>query len=662
MNNSRALLVIILVFLFFAALVVKLVDIQIIRSEELKYYAQRQQTGVEVIPAEQGLIYDRNNVLLVYNRPDVSFYVDLRMISEKSKKDIAASFSKVLGKSRNYYMNLMNGSKKTICLEKKVINEKANSLKEIKRVGFFYRDDPTRVYHYNDLAAHLLGYVDGDLRGVAGVSKYFEEELNGQNGSKVIDKNAIGDVVTVEDAETEPAIPGDNIYLTIDKDYQQILEEELRKGVNEYGAASATGIIMNPNTGEILAIANIDDFDPNEYWKYNDFQRRNRAITDTYEPGSTFKSFTIASLIDQRLCKLNEKINVENGSYRYKSVNIKDTHPFKSLTVKEVIEQSSNIGVSKLVQRIDDEKYFKYLRGFGFGNFTSITLPGETAGKLKKPTEWSSVSKAYISFGYEISVTPIQMITGYAALINGGVLLEPQLISKEVNYNGHLVKEFTPKEVRKVISSETSATMRNLLAGVVKNGTGKKAYSDLITVGGKTGTSQKLVNGSYSKKDYNSSFIGFFPVDDPQVVCLILLNSPDLGKYGGLVAAPIFKNVAERIIKTDVDKFQHDINPELLNNLKFANHNKEREQQKTKQTSELNIKGINISSVKVMPDLVSSSIKDAIFTLTKLGVKYKINGSGTIASQSIPAGKNLNGNETCVLDCSEIYVKGAALY
>jgi cell division protein FtsI (penicillin-binding protein 3) len=662
MNNSRALLIIILVFLFFAALVVKLVDIQIIRSEELKYYAQRQQTGVEVIPAEQGLIYDRNNVLLVYNRPDVSFYVDLRMISEKSKKDIAASFSKVLGKSRNYYMNLMNGSKKTICLEKKVINEKANSLKEIKRVGFFYRDDPTRVYHYNDLAAHLLGYVDGDLRGVAGVSKYFEEELNGQNGSKVIDKNAIGDVVTVEDAETEPAIPGDNIYLTIDKDYQQILEEELRKGVNEYGAASATGIIMNPNTGEILAIANIDDFDPNEYWKYNDFQRRNRAITDTYEPGSTFKSFTIASLIDQRLCKLNEKINVENGSYRYKSVNIKDTHPFKSLTVKEVIEQSSNIGVSKLVQRIDDEKYFKYLRGFGFGNFTSITLPGETAGKLKKPTEWSSVSKAYISFGYEISVTPIQMITGYAALINGGVLLEPQLISKEVNYNGHLVKEFTPKEVRKVISSETSATMRNLLAGVVKNGTGKKAYSDLITVGGKTGTSQKLVNGSYSKKDYNSSFIGFFPVDDPQVVCLILLNSPDLGKYGGLVAAPIFKNVAERIIKTDVDKFQHDINPELLNNLKFANHNKEREQQKTKQTSELNIKGINISSIKVMPDLVSSSIKDAIFTLTKLGVKYKINGSGIIATQSIPAGKNLNGNEICVLDCSEIYVKGAALY
>ena len=662
MNNSRALLVIIVMFLFFAALIVKLVDIQIVRSEELKYYAQRQQTGVEVIPAERGLIYDRNNVLLVYNRPDISFYVDLRMVSSKGKKDIAIAFSKALSKSTSYYLNLMNGSKKTICLEKKVPVEKANSLKQLKRIGFFYKDDPTRVYHYNNLAAHILGYVNSDLKGVMGISKYFEDELKGQDGSKVVDKNAVGDVVTVEDAETSPAIPGDNLYLTIDKNYEQILEEELRNGISQYGAASATGIMMNPNTGEILAISNIEDFDPNEYWKYNDFQRRNRAITDTYEPGSTFKSFTIASLIDQKLCKLNEKINVENGTYRYKKVNIRDTHPFKSLSVKEVFEQSSNIGVSKLVQRIDDEKYFKYLRGFGFGNFTSIPLPGETSGKLKKPTEWSSVSKAYISFGYEVSVTPIQMITGYSALINGGILYEPQLISKEVSHDGHLIRDFSPKEVRRVISSETSNTMRNLLAGVVKNGTGKKAFSELISIGGKTGTSQKLVNGSYSKKDYNSSFIGFFPVDDPQVVCLILLNSPDLGKYGGLVAAPIFKNIAERVVKIDIDKFQKDINPELLNNLKFANENLEKNYKSNSQTGVINVKKINLTSTEKMPDLLRCSIKDAIFTLTKLGVKYKINGTGVIVSQSIPAGKILTGKEICVLDCSEIYVKGAALY
>jgi cell division protein FtsI/penicillin-binding protein 2 len=648
--------------LFFVALVVKLVDIQIIRSEELKYYAQRQQTGVEIIPAERGLIYDRNNVLLVYNRPDVSFFVDLRMISQKTKEEIAKTFAKTLGKSRSYYLKLMSGKKKTICIEKKVPVEKSIALKKIKRVGYFYKDDPTRIYHYNNLASHLLGYVNNDLKGVMGISKYYEEALKGQDGSRLVDKNAIGDIVTVEDNNTNPAIPGHNIYLTIDKNYQAILEEELRNGISVYGGASATGIIMNPNTGEILAIANVDDFNPNEYWKYTDFQRRNRAITDTYEPGSTFKSFTLAALIDQKLCKLNEKINVENGNYRFKNVNIKDTHPHNILNVEEVFEQSSNIGVAKLVQRIDDEKFFKYLRGFGFGNYTSVTLPGETPGRLRKPNEWSKVSKAYLSFGYEISVTPIQMAAAYSALVNGGILYEPQLIHRELTNDGQLVSEFSPKEVRRVISEETSEVMRNLLSGVVKNGTGKKAYSELIPIGGKTGTSQKLVDGRYSKSDYNSSFIGFFPVDDPQVVCLILINSPDQGKYGGLVAAPIFKNLAERLVQNDVDRFQQHINPELLRNLKFAEEKSSKELKSNSETTSLQMKKISLIDKNIMPDLTNCLVKDAIFILTKLGIKYKINGSGVIVSQSIPAGKRLNRSENCVLECSEIFVRGASLY
>jgi cell division protein FtsI (penicillin-binding protein 3) len=419
---------------------------------------------------------------------------------------------------------------------------------------------------------------------------------------------------------------------------------------------------MNPNTGEILAIANVDDFNPNEYWKYTDFQRRNRAITDTYEPGSTFKSFTLAALIDQNLCKLNEKINVENGNYRFKNVNIKDTHPHHILNVEEVFEQSSNIGVAKLVQRIDDEKFFKYLRGFGFGNYTSVTLPGETPGRLRKPNEWSKVSKAYLSFGYEISVTPIQMAAAYSALVNGGILYEPQLIHRELTNDGQLVSEFSPKEVRRVISEETSEVMRNLLSGVVKNGTGKKAYSELIPIGGKTGTSQKLVDGRYSKSDYNSSFIGFFPVDDPQIVCLILINSPDQGKYGGLVAAPIFKNLAERLVQNDVDRFQQHINPELLRNLKFAEEKSSKELKSNSETTSLQMKKISLIDKNIMPDLTNCLVKDAIFILTKLGIKYKINGSGVIVSQSIPAGKRLNRSENCVLECSEIFVRGASLY
>lgn len=661
MNNSRALIVIISILIFFIALVIKLVDIQIVRSEEYSFYAQRQQTGVEKIEAERGLIYDRNNVLLVYNRSDVSFYVDLRMIKQKHKNEIAQIFAKKFKKSKKFYLNLMKGSKKTICIEKKAPSEIASSIKNIKLDGFFYKEEPTRVFHYNNLVSHVLGYLDNENKGVMGISEYYEDALNGEDGSRLIQKNAIGETVTVDDEEINPAVPGDDFYLTIDKSYQLILEEELRKGVEEYGAVSGTGVIMNPNTGEVLALANIDDFNPNEYWKYNDFQRRNRAITDTYEPGSTFKSFTIASLIEQKLCRLNEKLNLENGMYKFQNVRIKDSHPMKNLDVVGILEQSSNIGVAKLVQRIDDEKYFKYLRGFGFGNSTSLTLPGESAGRLRKPNEWSKISKTYLSFGYEISVTPVQITAAYCALINGGVLYEPQLLQRQISKDGNLVYEFSTKEIRRVISSETSDIMRDLLGGVVKNGTGKKAYSDLISIGGKTGTSQKLVDGSYSKQHYNSSFVGFFPVENPQVVCLILLNSPDQGRYGGLVAAPIFKNVAERIVQNDYEEFQEYINPDLMKNLKFAEDNSVNDYQSKAQIKPINVKEVKLSANNKMPDLINCQVKDAIYALTKLGVKYKIKGTGIITSQSIAPGQTLTGKEVCLIECSEYMVRGASL-
>ena len=267
MNNSRALFVIVLLAVFFIALVVKLVDIQIIHAEEYSFNAQRQQIGVEKIQADRGLIYDRNNVLLVYNRPDISFYADLRMIKQKDKNEIAKIFAKKFKRNTNYYLNLMKGSKRTVCIEKKVPIEIASSIQKFKRTGFFYKEEATRVFHYNNFASHVLGYLNNENQGVSGVSEYFEQVLKGEDGSRIVQVNAVGDVVTVDDEEINPAVSGDDIYLTIDKSYQLILEDELRKGVQHYGAASGTGIIMDPGTGEVLALANIDDFNPNEYWK-----------------------------------------------------------------------------------------------------------------------------------------------------------------------------------------------------------------------------------------------------------------------------------------------------------------------------------------------------------------------------------------------------------
>lgn len=659
MNNSRALIIIFSVFILVIVLIIRLINIQLIKSEEYSYYAIQQQTDIEKIEAEFGLIYDRSNNLLVYNRSDVTFYADLTQIPEKKKTFIAKEFSRVLQQPSNFFLKKLVGKKGTVTLAKKVTPEQLSSLGELKISGLYYREDPTRINHYGNLASHILGYINKEHKPVSGVTEYFRKDIEGVDGSRKIIKNAMGGLVTVKEDETQPSIPGTNLILTINKDYQAILEEELKIGVEKFKAGSATGIIMNPNTGEILALANVDDYDPNFYWQYDDFQRRNRAITDTYEPGSTFKAFTLASLLDKNLCSLNENVFLENGVYTFKRVRIKDTHPHKYLTVSEIFEQSSNIGFAKLVQRISDDDFYKYLRGFGFGNVTSIQLPGETSGKLKKPTDWSQISKAYMSFGYEISVTPMQLITAFSALINGGILYEPQILLKKINHNGELEFEFEPKQVRRVISEQTSEIMKRILRSVVKNGTGKKADIEFISIGGKTGTSQKLVGGSYSKSEYNSSFIGFFPVEDPQVVCLILVNSPDIGKYGGLVAAPIFKSVSSRIIEKDFDKFEKYIDDNYkqkiltarLENSEFPGY-----------SNQISVKEVKFISDKTMPDLTNSSVRDAISVLTRMGIKYRINGSGIVLNQSISPGSRIKSNETCVLECSEIKITGASVY
>ena len=666
MINRRLLLIVLFAFISFVILVIKLVDIQIVKSEELRYYAERQQTSVDKIKAERGLIYDRNNSLLVYNRDDITFFADMRMTSAADKIKIADKFSSVFGKSKTHYLNLMKAKGRNVCLEKKVSGEKAILLKSVRMPSVFSVDDPTRVYYYKDLASHILGYVNNNYSGVSGVAKTFDDVLSGEDGAMIVERDAIGDMITVEEEQTKPAVPGLNVYLTIDKAYQSILEDELKAGVKEFDAASGVGIIMNPNTGEILALANDQDFDPNNYWDYSDDQRRNRAITDTYEPGSTFKSFTLASLLDQKLCKENETIFVENGRYKVKSVYISDTHEHAYLTVKGIIEQSSNIGISKLVQRLDDESFYKYARGFGFGNYTSISLPGEVKGTLKKPDEWGSLTKTFMSFGYEIAVTPLQLITGYCAIVNGGILYEPRILLKEVSRDGKTVVNNTPRQVRRVISESTSMRMRKLLVGVVENGTGKNAQIDGISIGGKTGTSQRLVDGSYSKASYNSSFIGFFPAEKPQIVCLILLNSPKVGRYGGLAAAPVFKNVVRRIIERDPEIIKPLDNEKIDQDLKVAGVRNSQDNDVVYTNAAYHQPDPDLISIcqekKIMPDLSNYHIKDAITILSRLGVRYVMNGTGMVVSQSLAPGSKIKKGLLCRLECKEISVNGTSVY
>lgn len=664
MNSSRAIIIIGFIVAFFAVLLYRLFDIQILKSDNLKFFARRQQIVVEKVLADRGFIYDRNNLLLVYNRNDVSFFVDLRMLTKKDKIKIADKFSAVFGGSKKYFLSEMSDSGKTICIEKKAPSEKALLVKNFKINGLFYREDPTTVYYYKNLASHLLGYVGNDYKGVDGIEKSCDDLLSGQDGSMVVLRDAIGDMITVAEEETKSAVPGVNVYLTIDKTYQSILEQELKDGLEKFGGTSAVGIIMNPNDGQILALANSADYDPNEYWKFTDTLRRDRAVTDTYEPGSTFKSFTMAALLDKNLCNLDENIYVENGRYKFKNVYITDAHKSEWLTARGVIEESSNIGMSKLVQRLDDDTFYKYLRAFGFGNYTSIELPGEVRGLLRKPNDWGRVTKEFMSFGYGVTVTPVQLISAYCAIVNGGVLYQPQIIEKEVRRDGQVIYESSPKEIRRVISEETSFKMRNLLVGVVKEGTGTNAQLKSVTVGGKTGTSQKLIDGKYSKQQYNSSFVGFFPANNPQLVCLILVNSPTVGRYGGSVAAPIFKNVAEKIIDLNPSRFQDYQNIPNQKNVLITENVKESKTQNQNSSSITDSTKyiMSLSNIKNMPDLKDYSLRDAIQILSKLGLKYKVYGSGKVVSQSIQPGEQIQSGLSCELNCKEPIVAGTVVY
>ncbi|MBK8943763.1 MAG: transpeptidase family protein [Ignavibacteriae bacterium] len=665
MNNNRALLILIFVLIAFVGLVIKLFSVQIGEHTTYKAKADKQQNRIHVVKAERGIIYDRNKEILAYTKDDVSLFADTRMLKKrpKSKIKVAKELAVIFKTDANKYIRMINNSKGNICLEKKIPKDKSLLLNNFVVDGFFKVEDYTRVYPYKNITSHILGYVDKQSEGLAGLEKMYNEQLRGIDGELHIENDAIGKTVSINYDESVSPTPGYSFQLTIDKVYQKILVTELTNGVTLYKAKSGIGIIANPQTGEILAMANVPDYDPNEYNTYDDFSRRNRALTDTYEPGSTMKSIVMAILLDEDLVQENNIVNTENGKFRIKGALISDTHEFSSLTVRGVLEQSSNIGMVKLSEKIDDDDFYKGLRDFGFGNFTSIDLLGETRGSLKKPNQYSKISKAFMSHGYEISVTPIQMIMAYSAIINGGNLLQPFMLKKILTPNGEIEEEFETNKIRRVISKETSDRMKDIMLGVVENGTGSNARQDNVFVGGKTGTAQKLVNGRYSSWEYNSSFIGFFPVEDPKVICFILLDAPQVGRYGGQAAAPIFKNVTSKILETDFtiqrNKNKIERNELIQNLMTEVNIIDERDNETSfANVSDKNSKAEPKQKIRknIMPNLVNKTIREAVSILSEMNIKYTIEGNGRILNQSIKPGSSISSKTECKLICSSTSV------
>jgi cell division protein FtsI/penicillin-binding protein 2 len=659
MNNSRALLIILLMFAFFMVLVLTLFSIQITDHKMYAEMAERQQNKSYRVKGERGKILDRRNEVLAFTVNDVSLFVDTRMALKEEREKIAEKFSEVFGKDKNHYMDLMNSGLKNICLEKKVPKEKELMFKGFQAASFFIKEDFSRVYPYGSLLSHTLGYVDNECRGVNGTEKEFEEFLQGKDGVRHIENDSFGRTISVRDNLSIDPAAGKNIQLTIEKTYQKILEEELKSGIQKYGGESAVGIIMDPNSGEILALSNLPDYDPANYNLFADASRRNRSITDTYEPGSTIKPIILSMLINNNLADPSEIINTENGKYFIGNTKITDTHKHDYLSVKGILVESSNIGMAKLSDRISAEEFYKYLRAFGFGVKTGIDLPGETDGSLKKPNAYTTVSKGFISFGYEISSTPLQLITALSAVVNGGILYKPYITKRITDNVGNVISEKNPVKIRQIINSRTSDLLKELMVSSVEDGTGKNARMENVVIGGKTGTAQIFVDGSYSSEYYQSSFVGFLPIDKPKLICLIQISKPRIGKYGSMVAAPIFKSVMTRIAEADLDLVpeEHTINRDKMFVEKILNEIESDSKESFFTASNIGEAGDPVIDTSVrktpskMPDLTGLALRTALTTLNNYGIDYKVEGNGRVASQSILPGNSISDGEKVLLKC-----------
>jgi cell division protein FtsI (penicillin-binding protein 3) len=538
----------------FFAIVVKLFVIQVRDAEKLQEMARIQYESREIILPMRGLILDRNLSILASNTTEYTLSVDPSVI--KRPDTVAHFIAQALRIPHRSVMKHLRDTSRQFCIiGKRIPEEVAERFEGWSCYGVRMRPIPRRKYNFHALAGPVIGYTNIDNSGQSGIELEMDELLSGKEGFIVYQRNARGTRRPEVDYPKVEPVNGRSVVLTINQVYQSIAEEELLKGVQLHEAESGRCIILEPHSGEVLAMANFPSIDPNNLHEYSPEKARNRSVTDLYEPGSTFKIVAMSAALNEGLHEAEDRIFAENGSWLYneKLKPIVDDHPYSWLTLRGAFEHSSNIVSAKLANELGDERFYKYARNFGFGVKTGLELPGELNGDLRKPLDWDGTTLNYLAFGYGLAVTALQIACAYAAIANDGVLMRPFIRKYLLDQERKVVDVTSSQVVRRVVSSETSQTMRVFMQGVVDSGTAKLARIEGVNIGGKTGTSQRLVNGSYSTTSHVASFVGFFPVENPKILILVILDAPQRGSYGGSTAAPIFRKIAMRIINSSSD-------------------------------------------------------------------------------------------------------------
>lgn len=569
----RPYIFVITLFVIYLVLALQLGRIQILEHDKYKRLADKQHYKRVEIPAHRGPILDRNGKILAHSLTTSSVYANPQEVSDKVGTSRKLAYA--LGLEVTRVRRALDRDKKFVWIKREISKKEVQAIEELGLAGVGIQQESRRSYPMGRLFSHVLGFVDIDERGLEGIELAFNRELSGRSGYKVVARDGLQRPIFNMGKPFVLPVHGNSVILTVDLTLQHILEEELDRAFEEWKPRSATAIAMNPLTGEILALSNRPTFDPNFFTLSSAEQRRNRAVTDSYEPGSMMKPLVVCGVLRRGLVSPKDVFFCHNGAYRIGGRTLRDVHPYGNLTVEEILIRSSNIGMSKLAAIDGQERLYEDLRLFGLGQPTGIELPGEVSGTLRHYRDWTSYSVASIAMGYEVAVTPIQMITAFCAIANGGTLLRPRVVMAVADSEGKRIKKrFEPAPIRRVLSREVAAgIMTPILTRVVDEGTGRRAALAEYKVAGKTGTSKKLSpdRRGYGGAGYISSFIAYAPADRPKICVLVMMDEPHgRAYYGGTVAAPVVREILRRSLNymeskaflamggdTDVDLFKN---------------------------------------------------------------------------------------------------------
>ena len=531
----------------FATIAAKAVHLQVYRSTWLSQKAANQYEKSLTISGKRGVIYDRN-------RSEMAVSINVTSIAAypgqvENPKSTAKALARVLDLDARRLQTKLAAKKSFVWIKRQSTAKETSAIQDLDIAGIDFVTEYNRFYPQTTQAAQALGFSGIDGAGLEGIEFFYNQHLKGADINFMVFKDALGNGFRAGPGQTANT-GGNNLILTIDSTIQYLAENALKEAVDRHSALSGLALVMHPPTGALLAIAHYPLFNPNSYTDFDKSVWRNRALTDTFEPGSTMKMFSAAAALEHGKITPNEIFFCENGTYKIGKNVVHDIHKHGWLSLQQIVKFSSNIGAVKIAEKMGANNLYRTFRDFGFGQKTGIDFPGETPGSLSHYSTWSKIDTGAISFGHGVSASALQLVTALSAIANGGNLMKPFLVREIVDPNGNSIHTFKPQKVRRALSARTATIVKNILKTVMtEGGTGVNAALDGYTAAGKTGTARKIdENGSYSKTKHTASFIGFAPADNPEVAILVIIDEPQGQYYGGVVAAPVFRQIAQQTL------------------------------------------------------------------------------------------------------------------